>query len=421
MQALRHPRRRTDHLARRPFSLTAYLALARGSDRLAAEAAQWPARPNGPILWLHSDTRTRLETLLTLIKRLRLQRDDFSLLLTCDSIPSDGLLIDGHTIGAPPAETLSDIHRFLDHWRPDILVWAGNGLRPALIHETAMSRTHLLLTDAADAPWRQPSRRFVPDASAAALILFHSILTQDKNAALRIRRLGVPDNRIEVASPLEPEVFPLSSHDGLHEELTAVLAGRPVWLSAFVQRDEADAILRAHSRAARLAHRLLLVIVPANAEDEPFIAEQCQEIGLRLARWENGEMPDENTQVLLAADDSELGLWYRLSPLCFLGGSLAGETGGQSPMMAAALGSAILYGPNVGRHLESYSRLVAAGAARIVKDMDSLSAAVSHLIAPDRAAAMAHAGWNVVSAGAETADLVLGQINEWLDSVEGPQ
>lgn len=130
-------------------------------------------------------------------------------------------------------------------------------------------------------------------------------------------------------------------------------------------------------------------------------------------------MPDENTQVLLVSDDSELGLWYRLSPLCFLGGSLAGKTGGQSPMMAAALGSAILYGPNVGRHLESYSRLVAAGAARIVKDMESLSAAVSHLIAPDRAAAMAHAGWNVVSAGAETADLMLSQVNEWLDSLEG--
>jgi 3-deoxy-D-manno-octulosonic-acid transferase len=213
----------------------------------------------------------------------------------------------------------------------------------------------------------------------------------------------------------------LSSHDGLHEELTAALAGRPVWLGAYIQHDEADAVLRAHRRAARLAHRLLLVIVPAEAKDEPAIAAQCHEIGLRLARWEHGEMPDENTQVLLAEDDSELGLWYRLAPLCFLGGSLAGKTGGVSPMMAAALGSAILYGPNVGRHLEAYSRLVAAGAARIIKDMESLSAAVSHLIAPDRAAAMAHAGWNVVSAGAETADLVLDQINDWLDAVEGAQ
>jgi 3-deoxy-D-manno-octulosonic-acid transferase len=72
----------------------------------------------------------------------------------------------------------------------------------------------------------------------------------------------------------------------------------------------------------------------------------------------------------------------------------------------------------VGQHLDAYSRLVSAGGARIVKDMESLSSAVTHLIAPDRAAAMAHAGWSVVSSGAETADLVLTQIDEWLDAIE---
>ena len=406
-------------MPRRPFSLTAYLALARGHDRLIAEAAQWPARPAEPVLWLHSDTVTRLDTLLTLVKRLRFQRDDFALLLTCDSVTGDRFESEGYHVGAPPAESLSDVGRFLDHWRPDILVWAGNGLRPALIHETSRSGCHMLLVDAADTPWRQPAKRFLPDASAGALSLFHNILAQDKRAASRLRRMGVSDNRIEVTSPLEPEIFPLSSPDGLHEELTTALAGRPVWLAANMERGEADDILRAHRRAARLAHRLLLIAVPADPADEPMIADLCVEIGLRLARWEHGAMPDENTQVLLAGDDGELGLWYRLAPLSFLGGSLVGQTGGQSPMMAAALGSAILYGPNVGRHLDAYSRLVAAGAARIVKDMDSLSAAVTHLIAPDRAAAMAHAGWNVVSAGAETADLILSQINDWLDAMEG--
>jgi 3-deoxy-D-manno-octulosonic-acid transferase len=405
-------------LARRPFSLTAYLALARGHDRLTTDAASWPDRPMVPLLWLHSDSRTRLETLLTVMQRLRGQRDDFALLLTCDAAWADGFTLDDHAVGAPPSETLSDVHRFLDHWQPDMAIWAGNGLRPALIHETAKRGAHMLLVDAADAPWRQPAKRFLPDASAGALGLFHGILAHDQKAASRLRRLGIQEDRLEVASPLEPELFPLSSHDDLHEELIALLAGRPVWLAARIQRDEADAILRAHRRAARLAHRLLLVIVSAETDDEPFLAELCQEVGLRLARWDNGEMPDENTQVLLAGDDSELGLWFRLAPLCFLGGSLAGKTGGQSPMMAAALGSAILYGPNVGQHLDEYSRLVAAGAARIVKDMESLSAAVSHLIAPDRAAAMAHAGWTVVSAGAETADLILQQVNEWLDAME---
>ncbi|MFP7674173.1 3-deoxy-D-manno-octulosonic acid transferase [Marivita sp. S0852] len=405
-------------MPRKPFTLAAYLALARGRDRLVVAAQTWPDRPKGPVLWLHCDTRLRLETLLTLTKRLQSQRDDFSLVLTSDAAKTEPFDLLGVAIGPPPSESASDIHRFLDHWRPDILIWAGNALRPALIFETANTGAHMLLVDAANTVWQQPSKHLLPDATAGALGLFHSIIAQDKGAADRMKRLGVAESKIEIASMLEPEIAPLTSHDGLHQEMTAALAGRPVWLAASIFAEEADAVLRAHRRAARLAHRLLLVIVPRDPDDEPRLAELCQEVGLRLARWDHGEMPDENTQVLLAGDDSELGLWYRLSPLCFLGGSLVSGSGGQSPMMAAALGSAILYGPNVGKHLDAYSRLVTAGAARIVKDMESLSAAVTQLIAPDRAASMAHAGWTVVSSGAETADLVLTQIDEWLDAIE---
>lgn len=405
-------------MARRPLSLTAYLALARSRDRLVEAAAQWPPRPVGPVLWLHSDTRTRLETLMTLVNRLRMQRDDFELLLTCDAAEAEQFELDGTPVGITPAETHSDALRFLQHWKPDILVWAGNGLRPALLHETADVGTAMILVDAADAPWRQPTKSWLPDASSGALSLFHRIVAQDSGAARRLLKMGMSGSQIDAASPLEAEVFPLTSHDGLHEEMTAALAGRPVWLAANIHLEEADAVLRAHRRAARLAHRLLLVIVPQEPDDEPAVADLAHEAGLRLARWDHGEMPDENTQVLLAGDDSELGLWYRLAPLSFLGGSMAGASGGQSPMMAAALGSAILYGPHVGRHLDAYSRLVSAGGARIVKDMESLSSAVTHLIAPDRAAAMAHAGWSVVSSGAETADLVLTQLNEWLDAIE---
>lgn len=407
-------------MARRPFSLTAYLALARGTDRRAAHRVSWPARPKGVMVWLHSDTRMRIETLLTLMRRLHLHRQDFTLLLTCDAAPPEGWVSDDQVIYPPPPETVGEVQRFVDHWSPDILVWAGNGVRPALIDGAAKSGMHMLLVDAADAPWRQPAKRFLPDATAAGLGLFHIIVAQDRHAALRLHRLGVPEARVEVAAPLEPELIPLKSHDGLHEELTSLLAGRAVWLAVHVQRDEAETVLRAHGRAARLAHRLLLIIVPQDPLDAPYIADQCHAARLRLAQWDSGEMPEETTQVLLARDEAELGLWYRLAPLCFLGGSIAGKTGGHSPMMAAALGSAILYGPNVGHHLAAYSRLVSAGAACLVRDMEVLSTTVSQLIAPDRAATMAHAGWSVVSAGAETADLVLEHLNEWLDSSQVP-
>ena len=50
--------------------------------------------------------------------------------------------------------------------------------------------------------------------------------------------------------------------------------------------------------------------------------------------------------------------------------------------------------------------VAAAGAAREVRSPDELKEAVCELIAPDRAAVLAHNAWSVSSGGAEVTDRV---------------
>ena len=142
--------------------------------------------------------------------------------------------------------------------------------------------------------------------------------------------------------------------------------------------------------------------------------------GWRVADWDNGDFPEENTQVLFAETPDELGLWYRIAPISFVGSSLIAGAGGRVPLEPAALGSAILYGPSVRRYLGSYTRLANVGAARIVKDADSLTAALMFLAAPDQVAAMAHAGWQVVSDSAAVSDKVLEHAHMLMDTQEEP-
>jgi len=103
----------------------------------------------------------------------------------------------------------------------------------------------------------------------------------------------------------------------------------------------------------------------------------------------------------------------------FLGGSLLIGRGDIDPLEAAALGSAVLYGPRVGRYLQSYSRLASAGAARIINDSAALGMAVTRLVAPDQAAIMAHAGWDVVSEGAALMDRITVLVQDTLDTQQG--
>ena len=142
------------------------------------------------------------------------------------------------------------------------------------------------------------------------------------------------------------------------------------------------------------------------------MAQALDEAGLRVALRAEGAEPEDRTQVYLADGTSEMGLWLRLAPLTFLGGTLARGPGGRSPFEAAALGSALLHGPVTAPHKEAWLRLETAGATRAVSNAAELGQAVEALLAPDRAAAMAQAGWDVATEGAEVMNRVADLVEE---------
>jgi 3-deoxy-D-manno-octulosonic-acid transferase len=136
--------------------------------------------------------------------------------------------------------------------------------------------------------------------------------------------------------------------------------------------------------------------------------------GLQLAQRSRGEPIGADTDVYLADTLGEMGLWYRIASVSFVGGSLA-DVGGHNPFEPALLGSAILYGPHVRNFQDAYRRLAEAGAAVLVRSAPELAEALVATMAPDRAAAMAAAAWQVCSEGAAVTDTVLAAIGRYLD------
>lgn len=399
----------------RSLSLAAYLALTRRAPG-SMPAIDTP-RPDGALVWINASDPERIRALQQLGRRLIAQRAGLNIVLT---VPADGPekieLQDGIILQKIPPENPDDIGRFLDHWQPDLCLWLGTSLRPALIDAASRMDIPLILLDATASGWDHPRVKWLPEPTKGALRLFDSVLSRSDAATDRLKRMGVNGSVILPSGPFLEDSTALPYNETDHEELSATLVGRPVWLAARVQLDELATVLGAHRQAMRLAHRLLLVLVPDNPEDAQQIKERCAWDGWRTCEWADGEFPSEPTQILLAEDASEMGLWYRVAPVSFLGSSLVAGYGGCAPYDAAALGSAIVYGPGVRRYLDAYSRLAKAGAVRIVRDADSLAQALIQLNAPDQVAAMAHAGWEVVSAGAEVTDQIINLVQDMLDA-----
>ncbi|MFK7834603.1 MAG: 3-deoxy-D-manno-octulosonic acid transferase [Sulfitobacter sp.] len=406
----------------RSLGLAAYRALARRGT--APQDAPDAPRPEGELIWIHAGEVSNLLAVHNLAGRLVASRPELHVLITLPETTDIGKTAvqpqEAHVIQIPlPREHPTAVNAFLDHWKPDAGIWVWGGLRPNLILEAQERGISMMLIDAESTGFDKGRSRWLPDVTRRLLTVFSHVFARSAAGHKRLVQMGLSARHVRQTSPLLAGGRVLPYIDSDLTELANALGGRPTWLATHVLPQEITTVLNAHMRASRLSHRLLLILQPASAEDAATASAQASALGLSVASWAAGQYPDEITQVLVSDDISDCGLFFRVAPVSFLGSTLLQSDGGCDPMDAAALGSAILYGPKVRHFMQSYSRLAAAGAARIVNDADALGAAVSSLIAPDHAAAMAHAGWDVISEGAELTDRVTEIIHDTLDLKKG--
>ena len=155
----------------------------------------------------------------------------------------------------------------------------------------------------------------------------------------------------------------------------------------------------------------MLIIVPRHPERGVEIASYLKKNTLRVGLRSKNDKILQETQIYIADTLGELGLWYRLSPVSFVGGSLV-NVGGHNPFEPAALGSAILHGPYFYNFEEIYNRLNDANGAVRINNQDELSENLIKILSPDNAARLAHAAWEVSSNGASVTDRALELIDE---------
>ena len=132
------------------------------------------------------------------------------------------------------------------------------------------------------------------------------------------------------------------------------------------------------------------------------------------ARRSLGELPDRETDIYIADTIGELGLFYRMAPVVFMGGSLV-EHGGQNPIEPAKLGAVVLHGPHVWNFANIYERLDAdEGAAEVTDALGIARAAYALIKDPQLHGEMADAAHAAVTSLGGALDRTLVAIEPYL-------
>jgi 3-deoxy-D-manno-octulosonic-acid transferase len=376
-------------------------------------------RPAGSLAWVHGASVGESLSALALIDRLLAERADFSVLVTTGTVTSAKLLAgrlpDRAFHQYVPVDHAGWIRRFLAHWRPDLALWLESELWPNMIRGVAEAGTPLVLLNGrmSEASFQRWKR--VPFLIRPLLGHFALCLGQDEVQTARFSALGAP--RALSLGNLKFASAPLPAHGAALDGLRRAIDGRPLWLAASTHAGEEALAARVHRRLAREHPRLLTVIVPRHPDRGGAIAADLAREGFRVARRGAGDRV-EGAEIYLADTMGELGLFYRLADIVFVGKSLLHE-GGHNPLEPAQLDCAVIVGPRMHNFAQMVDRLRVAGAIEEVADEAGLASAVASLLDdPARRKALASAARGVAEAEAGVVDAVLGEIAPWLDAAQ---
>src|SRR5262249_42182190 len=136
----------------------------------------------------------------------------------------------------------------------------------------------------------------------------------------RFSELGLPV--VHVTGNLKLDVPAPPADDDRLAELQLAIADRQVFVAASTQPGEDEAIIEAHRRVRKTRPRLLTIIVPRHPHRGKDILNHAVATGSRGMLRSHGVLPNERTDVYVADTIGELGLFYRVAHIVFMGGSI---------------------------------------------------------------------------------------------------
>lgn len=349
-------------------------------------------RPDGFLVWFHAASVGEANAALPLIEHIARDRPDINILLTTATVTSARLararLPQGAIHQYVPLDRSHYIERFLGHWRPDLAVLVESEIWPNLVLDTKAAHVPLLLINARMSGPSYKRWRRRPGMSRPIFSAFDLVLAQNERLAEQFAQLGAAKSLS--AGNLKADAPPPPVDPAAKADLAAAFWGRPVWLAASTHPGEDEIIGAAHAKIKQSLPDIATIVVPRHPERGTAIAELLRARGLKVTVRSKGGSIDAGTDVYVADTIGELGLFFALTPVAFIGGSLV-KHGGQNPVEAIKLGAAVLAGPNVHNFREMYADLLKAGGARAVQDADSLASAVLDLLRNEVARKEVHA------------------------------
>lgn len=337
-------------------------------------------RPAGPLVWVHAASVGETNAVLPLVARI--VEEGLNVLFTTVTVTSAAEAAKRLPKGAAhqyvPLDIVPYVERFLAHWKPDLAISVESEIWPATMSRLAARGIPHIFVNA-----RMSERSFKrwQKIAKGRGNLFGKVtmaLAQSEGDGERLAALGMKD--VRVTGNLKFDVPPPHAAPEMVERFQRLIEGRSVFVASSTHEGEEEVIAAAHRVLRHRRPDLLTIIVPRHPVRGAAIREQLVAKGLVVTQRSLDEPITAGTDIYLADTLGELGIFYRVAPIAFIGGTLV-PVGGHNPIEPAQLNAAILHGPHVHNAAEIYAALDRSGRAEVIRSSEQLAKVLDDLFA----------------------------------------
>ncbi len=342
-------------------------------------------RPDGKLVWMHGASVGETLSMLPLIDRIQKQYPDINILVTSGTVTSAQLMEKRLTGKAfhqyVPIDCVAQATRFVDHWKPDLVLWLESEFWPNILSVVSDRKIPVVLLNGRVSDRSLKRWRKMPRFSAQIQAMFAKTFGQTQEDADRLKALGAKDP--QCVGNLKFAAAPLPVDADELKRMESQIGGRPCWTAGSTHAGEDAPVAEAHKKVKEKIPDLLTILAPRHPKRADEIEAILKQAGLSVARRSRKEDVTPETDVYLADTIGEMGLFYRLGRVAFVGGSLI-EFGGQNIIEPARLGKAVLCGPYMMNFREIVARAKSADAVSVVDGAQGLADALTALLTDEK-------------------------------------
>jgi len=345
-----------------------------------------------PCVWLHAVSVGEIKLLAPLLAEMARRRPDVECVISTTTRTGRGLadkLYPDHMRFYCPLDFTWAVAEAMRRVRPDLLVLCELELWPNLIRGAQRHAARVAVVNgrlgARSFRWYRRIRPFV----ARLLSAIDLVAAQNEEYAQRFASLGAAYGAVQITGSLKFDGAVADRQNPRTEALKKLL-GWPedavVFLAGSTQEPEEQLALATFAALCAAHPKLRLILVPRHPERFESVARMLEASGRPWRRRTALAARDHSRpslppvpSILLVDTVGELGAWWGMARIAFVGGSL-GSRGGQNMLEPAAFGAAVSFGPNTWNFRDIVEMMLTREAAVVVRNGAELTAFVKRCL-----------------------------------------